>query len=356
MSGLPAEPPTEAPAPRTTRTARRLLTGVAALLAVAVAALLASQILVDAPESGAKVVEATATPGAAAATPVPTASPDAVLAASMSAPVAPATVTVDPPGVGQGESALVTVRQPGATSGSVIVFGQHYPLRRAGDVLWAVFGAGIATPTGPQVLTVTTRDGTGAVLGVAEAPFTVVVVDRPVDYLELTEEQGAVLTPEAAATEARLRTYEQFNAFDGAPAWDGLFIRPVDGIVTTEFGQGRSINGGPVGGFHSGLDIANAEGTPIVAPAPGRVVWAGPMPIRGVTVLIDHGAGVVTGYHHLLEASVPTGTRVQTGDVIALMGSTGLSTGPHLHWEMTIYGVNVDPDTWTRRSFLPEQP
>ncbi len=334
-------------------TARRMLIGVAALLAVAVLALLGRSLLLNDAGSGASVVDATATPEVFASA-VPTASPDASMAAGAAVAAAPIQVAIDPPEVGQGESALVTVRQPGVASGSLLVFGQHYPLRRSGEVMWAVFGAGIATPASAATLTVTTRDATGAVLGTTEAPFSIGVVDRPVDYLELTEEQGAVLTPEAAATEARLRTYEQFNAFDGAPAWDGLFIRPVDGIVTTQFGQGRSINGGPVGGFHSGLDIANAEGTPIVAPAPGRVVWAGPMPIRGVTVLLDHGAGVVTGYHHLLEARVPVGTRVETGEVIALMGSTGLSTGPHLHWEMTIYGVNVDPDTWTRRSFLPE--
>ncbi|GMU40538.1 MAG: hypothetical protein AMXMBFR23_14040 [Chloroflexota bacterium] len=333
--------------------ARRLLVGVAALLALAVLVLLAWPLVRDDAGDGASVVDATATPEASASA-VPTASPEAGIAADAAVAVAPAQVAIDPPEVGQGESALVIVRQPGAASGSLLVFGKHYPLRRSGEVLWAVFGAGLATPTGATTLTVTTRDESGAVLGTADAPFSVGLVDRPVDYLELTEEQGAVLTPEAAATEARLRTYEQFNAFDGAPAWDGLFIRPADGIVTTEFGQGRSINGGPVGGFHSGLDIANAEGTPIVAPAPGRVVWAGPMPIRGVTVLLDHGAGVVTGYHHLLEARVPVGTRVEAGEVIALMGSTGLSTGPHLHWEMTIYGVNVDPDTWTRRSFLPE--
>ena len=78
------------------------------------------------------------------------------------------------------------------------------------------------------------------------------------------------------------------------------------------------------------------------------------MPIRGNSVLLDHGAGVVTGYHHLLEIDVRPGQIVDAGDVIAKMGSTGFSTGPHLHWEMTIYGVNVDPMTWTKRAFLPE--
>jgi murein DD-endopeptidase MepM/ murein hydrolase activator NlpD len=77
------------------------------------------------------------------------------------------------------------------------------------------------------------------------------------------------------------------------------------------------------------------------------------MPVRGNSVLIDHGAGVVSGYHHLQEATVSAGDRVQPGDHIASMGSTGLSTGPHLHWELSIYGVNVDPFTWTSNEFRP---
>jgi murein DD-endopeptidase MepM/ murein hydrolase activator NlpD len=80
------------------------------------------------------------------------------------------------------------------------------------------------------------------------------------------------------------------------------------------------------------------------------------MPIRGNTVILDHGAGVRTGYHHLDETRVEVGQVVEAGVVIGLMGSTGLSTGPHLHWEMTIYGVNVDPMTWTRVDFTPAFP
>ena len=155
--------------------------------------------------------------------------------------------------------------------------------------------------------------------------------------------------------EAALRTYEQFNLFQALPRWNGELRIPVDKFIqTTAFGQGRSINGGPVTGQHSGVDLAADAGTPIHAAAAGRVAWTGAMPIRGNSVLLDHGAGVVTGYHHLLEIDVTPGQIVDAGDVIAKMGSTGFSTGPHLHWEMTIYGVNVDPMTWTKRAFLPE--
>jgi murein DD-endopeptidase MepM/ murein hydrolase activator NlpD len=75
------------------------------------------------------------------------------------------------------------------------------------------------------------------------------------------------------------------------------------------------------------------------------------MPIRGNSVIVDHGGGVKTGYHHLLDTSVVVGQQVEAGALLGHVGSTGFSTGPHLHWELTIFGVNVDPETWTTRVF-----
>jgi len=268
-------------------------------------------------------------------------------------PIVAPTVDLRPAEVGQGETSLVWVHQPGADSGSVAFLGQRLPLTRHGDVLWAVVGAGLAAPLGASTATITTRDARGGVLSTVEAPFSVVTVERPVDYLIASEEVTAVLTPEAAELEAFLRTFEQYNVFDSRPRWSGFLVQPAEGIITTEFGQGRSINGGPVGGFHSGTDIANVLGTPVRSAAAGRVAWAGEMPIRGNTVLVDHGAGVMTGYSHLESIEVALGDAVDTDTIVGLMGSTGFSTGSHLHWELTIYGVNVDPMTWTLREFTP---
>ncbi|MCK9487536.1 MAG: M23 family metallopeptidase [Dehalococcoidia bacterium] len=260
-----------------------------------------------------------------------------------------------PAEVGQGESTILVVRQPGAAGGSVQFLGRRYPLGAGGrGTFWAVLGVGLSAPLGEEVALVTTRSRGGEPLATLEVPFMVVTVERPVDYLVTTEEVAAILTPEAAEIEEALRTFEQFNLFQARPRWNGRMSMPVEGIITTQFGEGRSINGGPVGGFHSGVDIANASGTPILAPAAGRVAWVGAMPIRGNSVLLDHGAGVVTGYHHLLEATCQVGDLVAPGDEIARMGSTGFSTGPHLHWEMTIFGINVDPLTWTEQVFLPK--
>jgi hypothetical protein len=283
---------------------------------------------------------ATADPGSSATT-SPTPAPTEV----------PPRVTLSSTTVGIGETFAVRVLAPEAGSASVIALGRSYPLlaEDAGSFL-GVIGIPLNAALGPSLLVLTIRDDFGTVLEEQSVGFEVTTVERPIDYLELTAEQGSVLTPEAAALEVQLRT-EQFLTFDRPRRWSGLFRLPAQGFDTTEFGQGRSINGGPVGGFHSGADIANEAGTPIQAAAPGRVSWAGEMPIRGNTVIVDHGAGVKTGYHHLQAILVAVDQELTAGTVVGEMGSTGLSTGPHLHWELTVYGVNVDPKTWTTTDF-----
>jgi murein DD-endopeptidase MepM/ murein hydrolase activator NlpD len=120
---------------------------------------------------------------------------------------------------------------------------------------------------------------------------------------------------------------------------------------TSRFGNRRSYNGGPYSFFHTGLDIAGGEGTEIFAPAPGVVVFAGPLTVRGNATMIDHGWGVYSGYMHQSEIKVKVGDRVEEGQVIGLVGGTGRVEGPHLHWEVWVGGVQVDPLEWLESSF-----
>ncbi|MDA0302143.1 MAG: M23 family metallopeptidase, partial [Chloroflexi bacterium] len=258
-------------------------------------------------------------------------------------------VLVDPPFIGRGETLLV--RAVGVAGGTLHAGTRAIPLIPSPSGAWAVVGIGLYTELGPAAVTVTGQDEQGRTLGQATGEVTVVEPNRPTDYLVVTEETASILTPEAAATETRLRA-EQFATHEPAPLWRTAFRHPVLAFeVTTLFGSGRSINGGPIGDFHSGHDLAADEGTPVTAAAPGRVSWVGAMPIRGNTVIIDHGAGVKTGYHHLLDTTVTAGQPVEAGALIGHLGSTGFSTGPHLHWELTIFGVNVDPESWVTRGF-----
>jgi murein DD-endopeptidase MepM/ murein hydrolase activator NlpD len=89
------------------------------------------------------------------------------------------------------------------------------------------------------------------------------------------------------------------------------------------------------------------------AAAPGVVAFAGELTVRGTSIMIDHGAGVFTAYHHLSRIDVAQGQFVNQGDNIGAVGMTGLATGPHLHWELIVYGANVNPVSWTIPGVAP---
>ncbi len=119
-------------------------------------------------------------------------------------------------------------------------------------------------------------------------------------------------------------------------------IRPTIGWISSGFGYRKS----PFTGlkeFHRGLDIATREGTPIVAPADGIVVFTGNKGGLGKVVVIDHGRGMVTRYGHLKTSLFKRGSHVKRGDKIALVGNTGRSTAPHLHYEVHLNGIPVNP-------------
>jgi murein DD-endopeptidase MepM/ murein hydrolase activator NlpD len=117
------------------------------------------------------------------------------------------------------------------------------------------------------------------------------------------------------------------------------------------FGTRRSYNGEGYFKYHNGLDFYGGTGVPILAPAPGRVVFAGPLDVRGNATYIDHGWGVYSGYLHQSEILVRVGQMVESGQEIGLVGATGRVTGPHLHWEVWVGGVPVDPLAWVEQGY-----
>ncbi len=124
--------------------------------------------------------------------------------------------------------------------------------------------------------------------------------------------------------------------------WTGPFSYPVRSKVTSDFGTARKYNG-HFRGYHRGLDLKAAVGTPIRAPADGKVVMSKSLYYTGNTVLLDHGYGLITLYAHMSKLKVKNGQSVKRGKILGLAGATGRVTGPHLHWGAILNSVKVNP-------------
>ncbi len=137
----------------------------------------------------------------------------------------------------------------------------------------------------------------------------------------------------------------------GEKLWEGTFLQPVEGRISTEYSVIRYVNGNTESSRHSGIDIAAPTGTPVLAANNGIVTFASDLIISGNVVVLDHGYGLFTSYVHMDKIHVEDGQEVAKGDIIGEVGSTGYSTGPHLHWTVWKNGVFLNP--W---KFIAEDP
>lgn len=182
----------------------------------------------------------------------------------------------------------------------------------------------------------------------AQESFLVLPIDRPVELIRLSGDALSLLEEDNSALQAQ-RMAEAMAESAPLPLWQEPFLLPVEGVSSSGYGDPRRYyEGGPVS-WHRGADLAAATGTPIHASNDGTVVLAEELPISGLTVVIDHGAGVSSHYFHQSLLLVSEGQEVKRGEVVGEVGSTGLSTGPHLHWEMWVDGESTNPLTWVDR-------
>ncbi len=239
-----------------------------------------------------------------------------------------------------GGIALVALGAGPEEPGPVMYNGYRAPVVRISETWTAVIGIPLDTPPGTRSARLLDAAGRE----VRTLPFDV----APKRYAEqrLTVQDQRKVDPNAQDLERiereKLRTDRALGTWstDFMPPW--RMAAPVPGERSSSFGLRRFFNGQPRNP-HSGMDIAAPTGTPIRAPAAGRVVEAGDFFFNGNTVFVDHGHGVVTMYCHLSRIDVQAGDTVAQGVVLGLVGATGRVTGPHLHWGVSVNRAMVDP-------------
>ncbi|MBC7238794.1 MAG: M23 family metallopeptidase, partial [Chloroflexi bacterium] len=263
------------------------------------------------------------------------------------------TIALEPSQVIQGQSAIVRVaaNRPCALSGAIegrpLLFVPESALAEAPYRYTAYVGVHAMAPLGAQTLWVQarTKDGQQVTL---ETTLTVLAGKYAEERIRLTAETQKLLDPAISEPEQR-RIDQVYARRTPTKLWQGTFSWPWQGPITSSFGTRRAYGGGPATTFHAGLDIDGETGDPVQAPAAGIVALAEVLQVRGGTVILDHGAGVLSGYFHLQSIAVREGETVEPGTLLGEIGSTGLSTGSHLHWEMRIGGIAVDPREWLER-------
>ena len=246
-----------------------------------------------------------------------------------------------------GQIILVRLRQAANVRKLTVRFGDaSYELgSRDGDLeSFALIGLDLGSKPGPYDLGIVAalKDGR-----TEELKHAILVGGRDFPAKKLWVKEEFVKPP--AEVQERIRREAEileivYSVSSGKWLGEGLFERPHPGEMSPNFGEKRIYNNVPRS-THSGVDIAAPHGSPVRASNSGRVVLARDLYFSGKTVIIDHGLGLFTFYCHFSRLRVSRGDMVKKGAVIALAGSTGRSTGPHLHWGVRLSGSRVDPSS-----------
>lgn len=285
----------------------------------------------------------------ATATATPTATPTLTPTPSPTPLPLEVQVELDPAVVQEGHTASITVRVNHPGSVFVQVGNTSVPMTQVAEGVHAGFvgvGAVAGAGTYPISVKVVAADGRSARL---DTTLTSVVGAFETEQLVFEPSTEALLATDIAQPE-----YERVTAIFADSVlqvlWDTPFAWPREDRLTSLFGTRRAY-GAVLSSYHAGLDIAGLVGEPVNAAASGTVVLAEELQVRGKAVIIDHGAGVMSGYFHMSEIAVHVGDLVSGEQLLGKVGATGLVTGSHLHWEMRVGGVAVDPLEWLDRSF-----
>ncbi len=221
------------------------------------------------------------------------------------------------------------------------------PVVADGSGIFAFLGIDLQTKPGAYVLTVKVRKAGGLVENVRK---NLLIAERSFPSTKLQLKPEYVTPP--ASLQARIKREAELVSLAmsvATPEWlgDGPFTAPNDAPSWSNFGQKR-LNNNVLQSLHTGLDVRVPFGEPIKASNAGRVVMASDLYLGGKTVIIDHGLGVFSAYGHMSKLLVTRGESVTKGETVGLCGTTGRSTGPHLHWSFRIFDARVDPEAMLR--------
>jgi Peptidase family M23 len=217
-----------------------------------------------------------------------------------------------------------------------------WPTDATGSAWAGLIGIDVESKAGPQrvVIQAVTRTGDGVMaehtLDVAPKHF----AERHLRVDPRFSDPPESARPRIAAEAARLEAI--FGALERTAPPDVPFTAPVPQAPNSRFGL-RSFFNKQLRGRHNGVDFPSPAGTPVHAPARGRIVLVDDLYFTGNTVVIDHGYGVYTLFAHLERTAATVGAEVTRGDLVGTVGSTGRATGPHLHWSLRLQGTRVDP-------------
>ena len=218
-------------------------------------------------------------------------------------------------------------------------FDGEVPLLVMGDMIaWtALVGIALAAKPGPQSIRVRQDEGTH------ELPYSIAPKRYAEQHLKVAP-KTVDLSPEDLARYERERAHQQrvIATFSNPPAGRLAMRPPVPGKRSDSFGKRRFFNGQPRNP-HSGMDIAAAKGTPVIAPLAGTVIDTGDYFFNGNTVWLDHGGGLLSMMCHLSRIDATVGTQLAVGEPLGRVGATGRVTGPHLHWGVVLNRASVDP-------------
>lgn len=267
----------------------------------------------------------------------------AALLLALSASGWAATVQVEPKPLALGQPALVRAcLARGVQQARAEFLGRSTALSQGRDGCWyGAVAADLQAPLGRPVLRIK-ADGRQ----VAAARIRLFRADRGLRRITV-DPKYLKLTPEALARYKREKALlqEAFNTFTPRRLWHGAFQRPLSGKLISAFGR-RSVINGQERSPHGGVDLRGARGTPVRAAAAGRVVLVLDTYFGGLSILLDHGQGLLSRYLHLSAAQVKQGQMVQKGQIIGKVGASGRVTGPHLDFGIKLAGARVDPLAW----------